>query len=295
VIFLTGGTGFVGSYIVSHLVDSGFDVKILTRAQNLSSPLFNHPKIEIVTGDILDKSILEKSIQGCKVILNCVGIILETKKQTFQKMHVDAVKNLVDAAKSCKSIEKIIQISALGTSQKPSSKYFRTKYEGEELIRSSGIKYTIFRPSLIFGKGDKFFPVLKNLVKLPITPVIGQGKNRFQPVYVQDLAKCVSASLTEKETDNKILEIGGPEDYSFINILEIVGEVLNKKCFRIHIPVTVVKAFAMIFEIFLSNPPVTKDQLKMLKVDNITSENAGKELFKLDLMDLKTGLASYLK
>jgi NADH dehydrogenase len=293
VIFIAGGTGFVGSYLISHLIDAGMNLRVLMRSNCIPSPLFKHPGIEKFQGNILDPDTLIDGMAGCTTVINCVGIILETKKQTFQKMHVEAVENLVNAAKAS-GVEKIIHMSALGTSSKPVSEYFRTKHEGEEVIKNSGLNHTILRPSLIFGKGDKFFPVLKNLVKLPVTPVIGKGKNRFQPVFVEDLAKCVGTCITNKKTDNRTFEIGGPEVLSFIDMLDVVAAILNKRCFRIHIPVSVVRAFAIVFDIFLSEPPISRDQLKMLKVDNVTVNNAAEEVFNLELTDLKTGLSSYL-
>ena len=292
-IFIAGGTGFVGSHLVSRLVDAGFELKILTRNQYTSSPLFNHPKIKKTQGDILDKSTLIKGMEGCNLVINCVGIILETKKKTFKNIHVEGVKNLIEASKT-NGVEKIIHISALGTSEKPVSKYFSTKFEGEQLIKNSGLEYTILRPSLLFGKGDKFFPVLKILVSLPVTPVIGNGKNRFQPVSVNDLAKCIELSIDNKDTDSKTFEIGGPQIFSFIEMLHVAAKVLNKKCYPIRVPAPIVKAFASVFDILLPQPPITKDQIKMLKVDNITMKNAAEEFFRLDLVNLEEGLAAYI-
>ncbi|MBU1626827.1 complex I NDUFA9 subunit family protein [bacterium] len=293
-IFLTGGSGFVGSAVLSVLVEKGRKVKVLVRNKVLSSENSNPTLIDKFQGNVLDPVSLKKGMEGCTYVINCVGIILETKTQTFQKMHVEAVKNLVDAAKS-NGVEKIIHISALGTSDKPVSEYFRTKYEGEQIIKSSGLKYTIFRPSLVFGKGEKFFPVLKKLVKLPLTPVIGSGKNRFQPVFIEDLAYCVCACVSDEKTDDHTFEIGGPQIFTFFDMLDVVSQVLKKKFYPIHIPVSLVRIFASIFEKILREPPITCDQLRMLKVDNITPHNAAKDFFKLELKDLKTGLSSYLR
>jgi uncharacterized protein YbjT (DUF2867 family) len=291
-IFLIGGSGFIGSAVLSSLAEKGSKVRVLVRDKTIS--FLNYSLIDKFQGNILDTDSLKKVMEGCKTLINCVGIILETKAQTFQKMHVDAVKNLVDAAK-VNGVEKIIHISALGTSDKPISEYFKTKYEGEQIIKSSGLKYTILRPSLVFGRGDKFFPVLKNLVKLPITPVIGSGMNRFQPVFVGDLAKCVNICHDNEKTDNQTFEIGGPQVFTFIEMLDVVSQVLNKKYHRFHVPISLVKISASIFEKILKEPPITIDQLRMLKVDNITSTNAAKEFFKLDLLALKTGLSNYLQ
>jgi uncharacterized protein YbjT (DUF2867 family) len=291
-VFLTGGTGFVGSNMLAGLIDDEVQVKILVRKNKPSCSTDQFP-FEQFQGNILDPDSLKKGMQGCKILINCVGIIIETKAQTFQKMHVNAVKNLVDAAKA-NEIYKIIHISALGTSNKPVSEYFRTKFEGEEIIKNSGIKFTIIRPSLIFGNGDKFFPVLKKLIKLPLTPVIGKGKNRFQPIFVNDLSKFVKICLWDKNTDNRILEIGGPQIFTFLEMLDLVAEVMNKRCYRIHFPVSLMTVIAAFLEIILRKPPITRDQLRMLNVDNITSKNVAQDFFKLDLMDLRTGLTSYL-
>jgi uncharacterized protein YbjT (DUF2867 family) len=292
-IFITGGTGFVGSYLVKHLLQKGYKLRLLARIKG-SSIGSDNPNIEFVKGNVLDSNVLKESMKGCKTVINCVGIIIESKDQTFQKMHFQAVKELVNAAKT-NSAEKIIHISALGTSSEPVSEYFRTKYEGEQLIKNSGMKYTIFRPSLLFGKGDNFFPVLKKLASLPITPVIGSGTNRFQPLFIGDLIKCMGMSIEDVRTDNKIFEIGGPKVYTFLEILGIVSKILGKNLHKVNIPVFIMKVFASVFDKLLRQPPITRDQLKMIKVDNITGNNAASQFFKIDLKNLEDGLSEYLK
>ncbi len=278
-IFISGGSGFIGSHSVKRLVAAGHKLRLLTcRGQGLATG-FPEDRVEYIPGGITRSRSLEEKMEGCDIAINFVGIIAEVRGATFERVHVDGVANLLEEAKRA-GVKRFIHISALGTSESPASEYFRTKWEAEQLIKASGIPCVILRPSLVFGPEDKFFNMLKPVIYSPIIPVVGTGQTKFQPIWVEDIASCVVRSVEDEKPLNGVWEIAGPQQYTFDDLLDQMAGALNiSPRLKVHIPAGCVRPFAALAEALLPKPPVTTDQLKMLSVDNITDSNAITEVF----------------
>lgn len=273
-IFVSGGTGFVGSHAVKGLVEAGHSVRLLTQSGPGLATDLPQEMAEFVRGSITDPRSLKDKMEGCDIVTNFVGIIVETRQGTFENIHVDGVRNLLDEAKGA-GVKRLIHISALGTSDRPASEYFKTKWMAEQLIKTSGIPYVILRPSLVFGPEDKFFNMLKPMLFSPVVPVIGSGKTLFQPIWVEDIAACIVKAAKGGKKVEGTWEIAGPEQLTFDELLDEMAEAMNMASrLKAHVPVGLMKPFATIAETILPKPPLTNDQLKMLSIDNVTDSNA---------------------
>ena len=292
-ILVTGATGFVGSNIIKELVSQGYQVKGLVHSQRDFERL-KGLSIETVTGDITDLDSLSKPFEGVQTVFSCVGIIYETKSANFDSIHVLGTRNLVEMALRNK-VQHFIHISALGTRPNAVSRYHQSKYKGEQVIFNSGLTYTIFRPSILFGPEDDFINRFARMLKYnPVFPLVGEGESRLQPLYIKDLAKCVVASLKTPEAKNKIFEIGGPKQMTLLEILEVVKRF--KGCgrrFHPHLPYQPVFNFVKLAEKFITKLPVTTDQLIMLKEDNTCDNSFVERTFKIKLTSLEEGLKQY--
>lgn len=294
-ILVTGGTGFVGSEIVKELLEGSFRVRVLARHPEKARGL-SGTGCQLQKGDVTDISSVLKSITPeIEAVLHLVGILAESKRASFQSVHVDGTRNVVEACKGM-GVSRLLHMSALGAREGAVSEYHRTKWEAEEIIRVSGLDYTIFRPSVIFGPLDHFTNVFAKMMRLsPVVMVPGSGQSRMQPVFVGDVAKAYALSLKRKDTIGRTLELGGPEELTFDEIIERIGEAVGLRRRKLHVPMPLMKANAMLAEKLLSKPPFSRDALKMLEEDNTTKLNALVEVFGLAPKALSEGMREYLK
>lgn len=281
-IFISGGTGFIGSHSVRRLIDAGHFVRLLSLRKPEQGTHAPAEQLEYAAGDILNPQSLQGKMEGCDVAVNFVGIIVEVGEATFERIHVQGLQNLLAEARRA-GIRRFVHISALGTSDKPASEYFRTKWKAEQLIKDSGVPYVILRPSLVFGPEDKFFNMLRPMLNIPFIPVAGDGKTKFQPIYVEDVASCIVRSVDDEKPLNGTWEIGGPKQFTFDGMLDLMTEVLGKAHrVKFHVPMSLMMQIARMAEALLKKPFVTRDQLKMLSQDITTSSNAVRDIFEVD-------------
>ncbi|GAB4330810.1 MAG: NAD(P)H-binding protein [Candidatus Abyssubacteria bacterium] len=292
-IFVSGGTGFIGSHSVRRLVEQGQTLRLLTfKGPGLAGELPSE-RIKYAAGSITDPASLAGKMNGCDIAVNFVGIIVQVGDATFERIHVQGLRNLLEEAKRAE-VKRFIHISALGTSEEPASEYFRTKWEAEQLTKGSGLEYVVLRPSLVFGPEDRFFNMLKPMLYLPIMPVVGTGRTRFQPIWVEDVASCVVKAVEDDTPLNGVWEVAGPEQMTFDEMLDKMADALGlSPRIKLHIPLGVMNPVAKFMETLLPRPPVTTDQLKMLSVDNITDSNAITEIFGVEPSPLRDTLRSY--
>ena len=292
-ILVTGATGFVGSNIIKELVGQGYQARGLVHSQRNLGRLKNL-SVETVAGDITDLDSLKKPFEGVQTVFSCVGIINETKSANFDSIHVLGTRNLVEMALRNK-VQHFINISALGTRSNAVSRYHQSKFRAEQIIQDSGMTYTIFRPSILFGPEDDFVNRFARMLKYnPVFPLIGKGKSKLQPVYVKDLAKCVVASLKIAEARNKIFEIGGPRPMTLLEILAVVKKFKGYgRRFHPHLPYAAVFNVVKFAERFVNILPVTADQLLMLQEDNICDNSSVERTFGIKLTSLEEGLPQY--
>lgn len=280
---IIGGSGFVGSYIVKELMNQGYLVQILSRNPSESAYLKTAGQVGqlyLKAANIKDINLVKQSIKTSEVVINLVGILHETNKQSFYKLHTLAPKIL---AKTCKelSIKTFIHFSALGVDKAACSNYARTKYAGEKEALKANPNTIIFRPSVIFGKNDKFINKFIKYMKFsPILPLIKQGLTNFQPVYVEDIAKAVGKVIQHPQKFyGKTLELAGSKIYSFREIVHLVQERINKNCSLINIPEKINLIIAFFLE-FTSSPLLTRDQIRLLRYPNTISTKSPYIQFK---------------
>lgn len=291
-LLVAGGTGFVGTEIVRQAIQRGHAVRILARG--IRSKVKEQWGAEVLPVDITDPVSVARPFADVEALIHTVGIIRETGKQTFENIHIRGTWNLVNAARSV-GLKHIIYISALGTGIEARTKYHQTKYQAEQMVINSGITYTIFRPSIIFGPRDEFINLLVKLIKYsPVVPVIGSGKYKLQPISVKDLAFCVIDSLTNPRAKNEIFEVGGSRAFEYDQILEIICKVTGRHRHKIHLPITLLTPAIRIIEKIFPRPPVTAEQLQMLRTDNICEPHRLIETFNIRLTPLEEGIKDYL-
>ena len=271
-ISVIGGNGFLGKYIVNILLDKGYYVKIISRTATLSKKNFTIYKpgqYKLVDCDIKNSSKLQSALDGTDYVINLVGLLINKRNNSFESVHKVAVENIVSICKKL-DIKKLIHVSAIGSEKNSKSEYSRTKFLGEEAVKNFR-NYCIIRPSIIYGDEDNFINFFAKTSKIsPFLPLIGGGKNLFQPIWVQDVANIIVNTL-EKNIKGKILEVGGEEVFTFKEILEIILNELELKRKFITIPFGISTKLASFLEFFPA-PILTADQVEMLKKDNIVSK-----------------------
>ena len=289
-VFVTGGTGFVGNYVVEALLEEGHQVRCLVRPGS-EKKLRAIKDVEIVYGNILERELKDK-IKGCDAIVHLVGIIREFPKEgiTFKKLHYEATVNVVEAAKAA-SVKRFIHMSALGASIEGKTAYFRTKAQAEAYVRESGLTYTIFRPSVIYGPHDHFITMLSDIIRWsPVVLVIGSGRYRLQPVHVKTVAKGFALSLSLPNTQNQTYEVGGPEPLEYNKILDIIAKALGKKfLWKIHVPVSLVMSMTYILQ-GISVYPLTTEMITMLLEESIVSDEGFYEAFPIRPIKFEQGV-----
>lgn len=302
-VLVTGASGFIGRHVCAELVKVGHPVRGLARQVPVRKNRVEG--VEYIRGvDISDAvTLTPEMFKGVDAIIHLVGIIAEVKRkgQTFQRIHVEGTRNVVDEAKRAGFDGRMVYMSAIGSSLNAAAEYSRTKYQAERIVIGSEFPYTIFRPSLVIGPDGEFIAQMKDLVlhgglpinaPFPVIPVPGPGFNLFQPVWVDDLVQCVVKSLVMGETINHIYEIGGATQLSFNELIKGIAKSLGKpKKPLLHAPIPLLYAAATVMEKILTKPPVTRDQLKNLALDNITISQDIKELFKLNPLGFDQMLA----
>ncbi len=277
-ILVTGSTGFVGRNLVKRLVAEKKPVRCLVRpTSNLQS--LSNLKVEISYGDITQLATLSEAMKNVDVVIHLAAIIRETNKTTFELVNWLGTKNLIVEAKKT-GVKRFIYMSNLGASPDPLYPFLRSKWLAEEEVKGSGLAYTIFRPSIIFGEDDNFTNLLAKLVKkLPVVPIIGSGKTKFQLISIHDVVDCLCLSLSNDKTINQTIPLGGPEHLSYEQIIDIIIQKLKLKRLKIHVPISVLRPIVWVMQKLMPNPLLTSPELSMLSVDNTTRLDAVESVF----------------
>ena len=292
-ILVTGGTGFVGSHLIRRMREEGLPVRAVVRSPEKAQAL-RDLGVEVVPGDVSDKASLEKAVQGVERVVHLVGIIQETPGATFQGVHVDGTRNLVEAARKA-GVRHFLFQSALGTRANAKSRYHRTKWEAEELVRSSGIPSTILRPSLIYGPGDQFTLRLSDMIRLsPVLPVIGSGRSKVQPIFIDDVVSCIVKAVTSDAYLNELYEIGGPEQLTYEEVTRAIAAAMGVSRPALHLPMVFMRSMARVMETVLPKPPITTDQLIMLQEDTVCSMHDIRDAFGIEPVPFQKGLSTFI-
>jgi uncharacterized protein YbjT (DUF2867 family) len=271
-----GGSGFIGRYIVQRLAARGDVIPVgCRRAEEAKflKPLGDVGQIATLNLTIDDEQILPAFLAGNDALVNCVGILRESGSQTFDRVHHTGPARLARLAREA-GIERFVHISAIGADPRSSSAYARTKAAGEAAVRDAFPTVTILRPSVVFGAEDQFFNRFAAMATIsPILPLIGGGHTRFQPVYVGDVADAVVKCLDDPTAAGRTYELGGPKVYTFRELIELVLGEIRRKRLLVDLPFGLAAIQARLMSI-LPNPPLTPDQVELLKRDNVVSSGA---------------------
>jgi len=275
IIAIFGGGGFIGKHLMRQLTKLDYRVKVATRKPYLKGylkPLGNPGQIELFKTNILNPEDVKNVLKNCDYAINLVGILYETRKEKFENVH-SRFPHLLSSLCSELGIKNLIHLSALGVKEKHNSQYMQSKLQGEKNIQNNFSPSVILRPSVVFGPEDKFFNTFASITQFsPILPLIGGGKTKFAPIYVGDVAKAIVKVLELNNSEPKIYELGGPKNYSFKELMEILLKEIKKKRFLIPIHFGFAK-FQSYFLQFFPNPLLTPDQVELLKYNNIVSGN----------------------
>jgi len=273
IIAIFGGGGFLGKHLMRQLTKLDYRIKVVTRNPYLKGylkPLGNPGQIELFKTNIFNSKDLKQILSDCDFAINLVGILYETRNQKFNEIHSEFPYLLSNLCNEY-GVKNLVHVSALGIKEKHPSKYIQTKLQGEKNIQDNFKSSVILRPSVVFGPEDKFFNTFASIAQFsPFLPLVGGGKTKFAPIYVGDVAKAIAKALELNNSEPKIYELGGPENYSFKELMEILLTEIKKKRFLIPIPFGFAK-FQSHFLQMMPNPLLTPDQVELLKHNNIVS------------------------
>lgn len=268
-VCLLGGSGFVGSAIVRHLSLAGYAVKVLTRRREASKHLILLPNVDVLECDVMDDAALAEALKGTDVVINLIGILHNSKKASFQAMHAELPARL---AKLCNKlgVKRLVHMSALQASKDAPSYYLKSKAEGELAVLSSNknLDVTVFRPSIIFGRGDGFINLFASLVKLLPVILLAKPNAKFQPIYVEDVAYAFVASLDNVDTYGKAYDLAGPKVYTLRQLVTYVADTLGKRptIIGLNNMLSYLQAFAMEL---LPVKLMTRDNVRSMEVDSV--------------------------
>ena len=292
-IFISGGTGFVGGHLIGELLNRGHELSLLVRRRGPGGPVAKG--VEQIEGDVTCLESFEKGVEGYEAVINLVGIIREfpARGVTFERLHMQATANMLAAAKKG-GVRRYLQMSALGTRSDAVSAYHKTKFRAEELVRDSGLEWSIMRPSLIYGPKDAFINMLADQLRLaPIMPVMGDGRYRLQPIHAADVVRCFALALEQPETVGQCYELCGNDRLSYVELLDAVATAMGKSApFKLHAPLGLMKLIIPVMQ-QIPQFPITMDQLQMLIEENIC-DGRWKLTFGFEPRDLYEGIREYL-
>jgi uncharacterized protein YbjT (DUF2867 family) len=279
-VTIFGGSGFVGRHVVRALAKRGYRIRVAVRRPDLAGhlqPLGNVGQISFVQANLRYRKSVDRAVEGSDHVINCVGVLFESGRNTFDAVQDFGARAVAEAARNVGA--KLTHISAIGADAKSESSYARTKGRAEAAIRETLPDAIILRPSIIFGPEDGFFNKFAQMARFaPALPLIGGGNTKFQPVYVTDVAEAVARSVEGKLSAGTIYELGGPDVLTFRECLEIMLQTIDRKRPLISVPFGIASLMGSIASMipFIA-PPVTPDQVVLLKSDNIVSAKAESE------------------
>jgi uncharacterized protein YbjT (DUF2867 family) len=288
VILVTGGTGFVGPKVIHALRERDLPTRCLVRtpssapAQSLSSW-----GCELVQGDVTDAAGLRRAVEGCDVVVHLVAI-RQGSREKFERVMEQATRDLVAAAKET-GVRRFVLMSALGASEQTKDlvPYYHAKWDMEQTVAGSGLEHVIFRPSFVFGRDGGILPTFRRLARVaPVTPIIGSGTQRIQPVWVDDVAAYFAEGVQKPDAAG-IYELGGPDAVSWNEFWSRLKRVLGVRRPSIHVPIGLMRANALVTERLPGDIPLTRDLLTMLEHgDNVVSNDDAVRTFGLPLVPL---------
>ncbi|MDH3472563.1 MAG: complex I NDUFA9 subunit family protein [Rhodospirillales bacterium] len=276
VVTVFGGSGFIGRYVVERLARQGWLVRAAvrrpSRAQFLK-PLGDVGQVVPLRAPLQDEAAVRDAVAGADAVINLVGLLFEKGRQSFEAVHFQGAKRVAEAAAAA-GVRHFVQISAIGADIHAEAEYARSKGAAEQAVRKAFPDAVVVRPSIVFGPEDGFFNLFATLARLSwVLPLIGGGKTRFQPVYVGDVADAILRTLTDPDCAGKTYELGGPRVYTFKELLELLLVQIRRRRLLVPLPFWAAELEAAVLEL-LPVPLLTRDQVKLLKHDNVVGRGA---------------------
>jgi len=287
VILVTGGAGFVGRHIVHGLRTEDRPVRVLVRDPKQGETVAAWGA-ELAQGDMTDPASLRRAVEGCEHVVHLVAI-RQGKPEQFERIMSQGTRDLLSAAKEA-GVRRFVHMSALGTSEETKDlvPYYRAKWDMEQAVKVSGLEYVVFRPSFVFGSDGGILPTFKRLAKLaPVTPITGPGKQRIQPIWIDDVAEYFARGLDLPAAANRTFELGGPEAVTWNEFWERLKRALGVRRPSVHLPMGFMRLNALVTERLPGNIPLTRDLLRMLEgPDNVVADDDAPATFGIEPVPL---------
>ena len=279
VVLVTGATGFLGRQVVRELLSRHHQVRCLVHTPGRER-IFSDRSLQIHYGSVTDLDALGAACQGVEAVIHLAAIIQQKPDATFEGINRQGTANIVAVCRELGGVKHFMLVSAIGATRNPSFRFTHSKWQSEQEVINGGLPYTILRPSIIFGEGDAFLNSLAALIRVcPLVPVPGRGRNRFQPIAAADVARCLALTLDRDDLKGKTVEIGGPDQPSYNEILGIVARTMGQRRGRIHLPVWLMRPHVALMEKLLPRPPVTVEQLRLATNRNVTEPESVQQTF----------------
>ena len=301
---LFGGSGFIGKYAAQKFARAGWRVRVAVRRPNEALSMRTYGdvgQVEPVQANIRDDASVARALQGADVVVNLVGILNVSGKQTFDAVQAEGAKRVAEAAKAA-GAKRFVQVSAIGADPDGAAAYARTKAAGEAAVRAAFPDAVVLRPSIVFGPEDQFFNRFAAMARLsPAIPLVG-GRTKFQPVYVNDVAEAIFQAATRPEAAGNTYELGGPQTYSFAELMRLMLATIHRRRLLAPLPFPIASMQAWGLDLaqtlslgLFTNTLITQDQVKMLRRDNVVAEGAlGLKDLDIDPVTVESVLPTYL-
>lgn len=266
-VCIVGGSGFVGRHIAALLAGEGVRVRVPTRRRERAKQLILLPTVDVMEADVHDPATLDRLVSGCDAVIHLVGILHEHRRGDFLRAHIELPRKVMDACRRA-GVKRYLHMSALHADPQGPSKYLRSKGEAEKLVKASDLDWTIFRPSVIFGRDDSFLNLFASLVKLMPVVILASPAARFQPVYVEDVARAFVASLGDPRTIGQSYDLCGPKVYTLRELVQYVGRISAhpRPVIGLNDRLSYLQAWAMEF---LPVKLMTRDNYNSMKIDSV--------------------------
>ena len=276
-ILITGTSGYIGSHLTRRLAQQGKPVRGLVRDRQkaISEERITGLGIEWVDGDVTQPDSLLQAMEGVTAVIHLVAIAIEKGSGSYEKVIYQGTVNMVEAAKKT-GVRRFINMSQLGAASSLPYRFLASKGKAQEYVAASGLDWTAFRPSVVWGPEDEFANTFARLVPITplIFPIVGGKEARFEPVWVEDVATCFEKALDDEETIGKEYELGGPEILTLEEIERRTLRAMEARRLMVRFPMPVLRVVVSLMERLLPNPPVTRSLLELLAVSNVTQNNA---------------------
>lgn len=295
-VLVTGAAGLVGIHTCRELSKKGWQVRALIRDPAKAAMALGQLPVEFRVGDVRDASTLRSSLSGCGAVIHLAAIAIERKGESYRESNTAATERLISAARA-ESVQRVIFMSQNGADSRSPYPFLHSKGVAQDSIKTSGLNWTILRPSVIFGPEDQFVNVLGRLIKLTpkVFPLPGGGSARFQPIAVDDVARVIRLSLEKKETVHQSYDLGGAIPLTLLQMTERILTAMGTQRRIVAVPVKALRPLVALAQRLLPNPPVTPSLLDLLSLDNTVANNALTEQFKVVPIPFAADELQYLR